>query len=188
MQIKKSLLRVLELSALAVASFVFGTAATAGDASLFESHFAGVANGEPCYARTYSAEHLKAHPEQRVGTIELDMSKTNPDGVPITEDNIQLGFGIKLKDKPDWYTAVAICKSAGAEISCFLEGDGGNFTLVAGEGGGLKLSTGETGIAIEGANDFVEIAGGKGDDRVFVLSPSERGLCAAATASVTPQN
>lgn len=188
MQIDTSHLRLLGLAAVATLSFALSVPAIAAERSLFESHFASVANGEPCYARIYSAEHLKSHPEQRIGSIELDMAKANPDGAPITEDNIELGFGIKLKDKAEWYTSLAICKGSGAEIGCFLEGDGGSFTLASSENGGLKLSTGESGIAIEGTTDFVEIAGDKGDDRVFILAPAERGACAAATAGVKAPN
>lgn len=149
--------------------------------SLFESHFAAVADGEPCYARTYSPDHLKAHPAQRVTDIEIDMTKLNPDGNPITEQNIELGFGIKVKDRPDWYTNVALCKSAGASIDCFLEGDGGKFVLESANGQNLKLTTGDYGIAIEGAEDFLELSGDKGDDRVFILSTADRSVCARST-------
>ena len=152
--------------------------------SLFQSHFATVAGGEPCYARSYSDDHLKAHPGQRVAEIEIDMAKVNPDGKPITEEAIELGFGIKLKDKTHWYTNVAICKSEGAHISCFLEGDGGAFTLSAAQDGAVRLETGNYGIAMEGADDFVELSGTEGDDRVFILQPADKNVCAASTEDV----
>lgn len=148
--------------------------------TLFQSHFAALAGGEPCYARAYSSEHLKAHPEQRVSEIELDMAKENPDGIQITEDAIELGFGIRLKGKPRWYTNVALCKSEGTRISCFLEGDGGAFTLTA-AGDGLRLVTGDYGIAIEGAEEFVELSGAQGDDRVFILQPADKAVCARSS-------
>lgn len=179
-------LRRLGLSALAAGAFAAGAAA--GEKSLFETHFAGVSNGEPCYARTYSAGELKEHPEQRVGAIELNMPKSSPDGAPISEDNIELNFGLKLKDRAGSYTSLAICKGAGAEIGCFLEGDGGSFALTAAENGGLKLSMGESGIAIEGETDVVEIDGSKGDDRVFLLVPARPGDCAAAGAGAKEAN
>lgn len=152
--------------------------------SLFQTHFAGVAGGTPCYAHSYSAEHLKAHEAQRVIRIELDMAKETPDGKPITEETMELGFGVQVRDTPRWYTNVAVCKSAGASINCFLESDGGNFTLTAAGGGGLRLETGETGLAIEG-DDFLELPHDQGDDAVFVLEPADHSACAAATAGVT---
>lgn len=158
-------------------------AAQAGE-SLFQTHFANVANGTPCYARSYSAAHLKEHPAQRVAKIEIDMAKENPDGKPITEEAIELGFGVQLKTSPEWYTNVAICKSAGPEMNCFLEGDGGSFTLTAAEGGSLRLKTGDYGLAIEGEKDFMELPGDKGDDRVFVLPPAPQAACDASTAEV----
>lgn len=179
--------RLRRLGLCTLAASTFAVAAAAGEKSLFETHFAGVANGEPCYARTYSASQLAEHPEQRVGTIELSMPKSTPDGTPISEDNIELNFGIKLKDTAGWYTSLAICKGTGPQIGCFLEGDGGSFTLTAAEDGGLKLSTGESGIAIEGETDVIEIDGSKGDDRIFLLAPGKSEDCApAATAAKAP--
>lgn len=154
--------------------------ARAAEGSLFQTHFASVAGGQPCYARNYPQEHLSSHPEQRVTDIEVDMAKLNPDGKPITEDNIELGFGLKVKGKSEWYTNVAICKSAGAQMECYLEGDGGRFTLDA-SGASLKLSTGSYGIAIEGSNDFVELSGENGDDRVFILPIADQKVCAVVT-------
>lgn len=183
MTMTRSLIACARGFTLAAVGLLACSGVQAGEASLFASHFESVAQGEPCYARVYTAEHLKAHPDQHVGAIELDMLKVNASGNPITEENIELGFGLKLKDKPDWYTGLAICKGAGAQIDCFLEGDGGSFTLSAAGGGSLKLATGETGIALEGAEDVVEIAGDKGDDRVFVLAPAARAVCAAAAAA-----
>lgn len=150
--------------------------------SLFDSHFANSGGGEPCYARLYTAEHLKAHPEQRVATIILDMRKANPDGVPINEENLVLGFGVQVKTSSEWYTNSAICKSAGSQIDCLVEGDGGAFTLTAAEDGALQLKSGSYGLALEGGQDTIELPAGTGDDRVFVLHPVRRSVCDAAVA------
>lgn len=157
----------------------------AGDApSLFQSHFASVADGAPCYARSYPAEHLASHPGQRVAKIVLDMEKTDPDGKAITEQNLQLGFAIQLKTSPEWYANVAICKSAGAEIDCFLDGDGGRFTVTADGGAAIRIETGSYGIAMEGTKDFIELPADTGDDKLFVLPPAPRAECDAAAADV----
>lgn len=156
---------------------------SAGDApSLFQSHFASQDGGAPCYARTYPAEHLKDHPEQRVARIIVDLDKTDADGKPITEAALALGFGVQLKTSPEWYTNTSVCKSAGAEISCFLEGDGGSFAITAAEDGAIKIATGSYGIAMEGSKDFIELSAGKGDDKVFILKLAPQSECDAASA------
>jgi hypothetical protein len=155
----------------------------AGARSLFQSHFASVQGGTPCYARTYGAGHLQAHPDQRVTDIEIDMAKTDPDGNAITEDAIQLGFGLRVIGSAEWYMNVAICKSEGEAIECFLDGDGGRFSLSAADGGALQLKTGDYGIVIEGSKDVVELPGNKGDDRVFVLKPADPKACEDASAA-----
>ncbi|MEQ1716122.1 MAG: hypothetical protein ABL907_09085 [Hyphomicrobium sp.] len=178
------ILKVAALGPTLGAALAAWTAMAAADdaPTLYQSHFAGLANGTPCYARSYTAEHLKAHPEQKVRKIELDMDRTNAAGKPMTEEAMELGFGVQLKTSPEWYTNVAICKSAGAEIQCFLEGDGGRFRLTAAEDGALKLETGDYGIAMEGTKDFIDLPGDKGDDRVFLLYPAPQSECDAATA------
>lgn len=150
--------------------------------TLFQSHFASVADGAPCYARSYTKEHLDAHPGQRVAKIILDMDKADPDGKPITAENLQLGFAVQLKSSPEWYANVAICKSAGDEIGCFLDGDGGRFTVTADGGAAIRIATGDYGIALEGEKDFIELPADKGDDKLFVLSPAPRAECDAASA------
>ncbi len=156
----------------------------AAEDSLFNSHFAKIAGGTPCYARTYDEAHLKDHPKQQVKRIELDMVKANPDGVANTADNFQLGFGVQVTRSPEWYTGVAICKDGGEAIDCFLEGDGGRFKLTADNDGALKLETGDYGIAFEGAKDTLELSGKDGDDRVFIVAPSNQAECDASTAEV----
>ena len=70
-------------------------------------------------------------------------------------------------------------RRATVDFECFLEADGGLFRLTPTDGGGLRLKTGETGLALEGS-DAVELSGKSGEDRVFDLVPSKE-ECEAAT-------
>ena len=153
-------------------------AATPDD--LFNRFFANVLDGRPCYARTYDDTYLKAHSAQRVQRIEIDLSKNNSDGTPNTSDRFELGFALMLKTSPEWYGQAASCKTSTAGFECFLEADGGLFRLTPTDNGGLRLKTGETGLALEGS-DAIELSGKSGDDRVFDLVPS-KAECEAATA------
>jgi hypothetical protein len=153
------------------------TAATADD--LFNRYFANVLAGRPCYARTYDNAHLKAHGDQRVRSIEIDLSKENSDGTPVVADRFELGFALMLKTSPEWYGQAASCRTSDDAFECYLEGDGGIFRLIPTEGGGLRLQTGENGISLEGS-DAIELSGKSGDDRVFDLVASKE-ECEAAT-------
>lgn len=157
--------------------------AVAADA-VFETHFAAVDGGAPCYSRTYDAEHLAKHPAQRVARIEVEMSRDNVSGKPNTPDAFELGVGFMLRDKPDWYTGLAICKSRDRDASCFIEGDGGRFEIKAAAPDQIRVETGDYGIAIEGKKDFMEISGKDGDDRAFILSRAPRAECDAATVDL----
>lgn len=162
----------------AVAAGAFG-----GTPALFDTHFANVQGGTPCYARTYDEAHLKAHPKQTVKAVELEMERTNPDGTVNTAQNFELGFGVQVTRSSEWYVGLAICKDSGGAIDCFLEGDGGRFQLTADKDGALKIATGDYGIVLEGSKDVVELSGTEGDDKVFLVAPAERSVCDAASAA-----
>lgn len=159
---------LLGLISLAVAS---NASATSGD--LYDRYFSNVLAGRPCFARTYDDAHLKAHPAQRVRSIEVDLARANSDGTPNSSDRFELGFALMLVDNDEWYGQAASCKASDKGFDCFLEGDGGIFGLTPGGDGALRLATGDTGLTIEGKSDTVELSGTEGDDRVFDLLPSK---------------
>jgi hypothetical protein len=154
-------------------------AATSDD--LYNSYFANVLDGAPCFAATYDDAHLKDHPAQRVRKIEIDLSKQNSDGSPNSADRFEIGFALMLTTGPEWYGQAASCKTNDNDFECFLEGDGGVFRLTPQNGGGLRLDTGETGIALEGGSGDVELSGKNGDNRVFDLVQSKE-ECLSASA------
>ncbi len=154
-----------------VPSVSFAMAATSDD--LFDSYFANVLDGAPCFARTYDEAHLKAHPDQRVQEIEIDLAKANSDGTPNTADRFQLDFALMLRSESDWVGQAASCKTDDTYFECFMEGDGGVFRLTPQKGGGLRLETGENGLSLESSDKDVELSGKDGDDRAFDLVSSK---------------
>lgn len=171
--------RFLLLSGSLSLGVVSNASATSSD--LYDRYFSNVLAGRPCFAATYADTHLKAHPAQRVRSIEVDLAKTNSDGSPNSADRFQLGFALMLSAKDEWYGQAASCKASDQGFDCFLEADGGIFRLSPIDDGGLRLKTGETGLTIEGTSDTAELSGTDGDDRVFDLLPS-KGECDAARA------
>jgi hypothetical protein len=177
---KRTVLPVLSLLAAAAAPAPTPATAMTPD-SLYDRYFGNVLAGPPCFARTYDETHLKAHSAQRVQSIEIDLSKTNSDGTPNAADRFELGFALMLKTSSEWYGQAASCKASDAGFDCFLEGDGGLFKLTPLPAGGLRLETGDSGIALEGTSDTVELSGKSGDDRTFDLAPA-KDECEAARA------
>ena len=110
-----------QLTAGAAATALLSAAsAFAETPALFETHFANVQGGTPCYARTYDEAHLKAHPKQTVKAVELEMERTNPDGTVNTAQNFELGFCVQVTRSADGYVGLAIWEDSGGDIDCFL--------------------------------------------------------------------
>ncbi len=131
--------------------------------------------GQTCFARDYAIDHLRSHPDQRVATIALG---PNPDEAGITADGIAgMTLSLQLRDDTDFYTATAYCQDAGSGAICFVEGDGGSFSLGLAAGGAILLTVGPDGLSIEGAADFASLDPVKGDDKSFLLHPADVAAC-----------
>jgi hypothetical protein len=150
-----------------------GLSVIAAPDDLYDRYFGNVLAGPPCFARTYGDTHFKTHTTQRVRSIEIDLSKVNSDGRPNTADHFELGFALMVRTSAEWYGQAASCNTGDNAFECFLEGDGGLFRLTPLANGGLRLETGEAGIALEGESDTIELSGKSGDDRIFDLVPSK---------------
>lgn len=134
-----------------------------------------------CFYRDYDAAHLGAHARQQTRIIEIDMEPPDSDQQAYTPERFELGVGVMARAGSDWYTANAICKTSGTGFSCYLEGDGGEFTLAPLPDGGMELAT--RGFNIEGDSGFLELGNGKTDDTKFLLRPADHTLCDASTAA-----
>ena len=172
------------LAALAVAAVCAPGGARADD--LYSKYFSGVNGGKPCYARTYDAAHLKAHPKQTVRSIEVDFDQSwrEDEGGKNTAGDFQAGMSFMLKRSEERYGQELYCKVAGDHFDCYLDADGGTIRLTpAGDGLKLQVTGGGGGtdqIAVEGSKDFGEFGGPGSDDRVFILPRADRKLCDAA--------
>ena len=168
--------------ALAMAALAAVPALAADD--LYTRYFAGRDGGKACYARSYDEAHLKSHPKQMVRRIFIDFDaatrsdETRKNGA----DNFEAGIGFMLRRSDEWYGQALSCKTAGDRFECYLEADGGTFTLMP-RGDALRLEvTGGAGsdIHAEGEKDFGAFGAPGSDDRVFILPRADRTLCDAA--------
>lgn len=168
-------------------AFMLVAAATSPAAAaddLYTRYFAGAAGGKPCYVRHYDAAHLKSHPKQTVRRIFIDFdantrsAETRKNGA----DDFEAGIGFMLKRSSEWYGQALSCKTVRDHFECYLEADGGTFTLTP-RGDALRLQvTGGAGsdIHTEGEKDFGTFGAPGSDDRVFLLPRGDRAVCDAA--------
>lgn len=129
-----------------------------------------------CYARVYSAAHLKAHPQQTVTRFSV---RRAADGTTMNRPGgFEVDASFSLKNNSDVYAARGICApfkdrpSDGA--ACGVEGDGGSFEL-HGVGDSVTVRISER-MQVEGGKSFSpNIA--EGDNRVIKLYPAKPAAC-----------
>ncbi|WP_421726431.1 hypothetical protein [Bauldia sp.] len=126
----------------------------------------------PCYTRTYDAAHLAAHPQQRVTSFYVVDS--GPGNAASVQDFV-VSFGFTVKDSGDVYASAASCQAVPQGVQCWVDGDGGTFTL-EGNGGGLRVRVGDH-LTVEGATSFSPDLGQGGDDKVILLYPDQALAC-----------
>lgn len=125
-----------------------------------------------CYARTYDAAHLAAHPRQTVTRFFIGDPGAAWRASQAPGEIVVL-FGFELLGRSNLYTGVAVCEPTENHVQCAIEGDGGNFALAA-NGDGLRVTA--TRVQVEGATDFSpDIA--QADNRVMLLHPAQSSQC-----------
>lgn len=148
------------------------TAPAAGAAdSFYATYIAGRDGAAPCYARTYDAKHLAAHPKQKVVHFFVTRSAADQGAPPKSFD---LSFGFRLKGSTDSFASEAGCAAKGDGALCSAEGDGGQFRLTP-RPDGLLVTVVER-LELEGIESFSPDLM-KSDDREFRLYASPPGEC-----------
>jgi len=103
----------ISAAAAAAAAILMGGAHAAEPAgNFFDTYLANVQNGTPCYGRTYDDAHLKAHGEQKVRRIEIDMAKSQSTVRENTAESFELGIAVMTRSSTEWYGQAALCKAA----------------------------------------------------------------------------
>ncbi len=134
-----------------------------------------------CFARTYDATHLKAHPKQTVSHIEFRLAyyRHDPDdGYPEGQRNYYFDLRAKRKGSDDMASTGGECNSNEGGIFCGVDCDGGG-VLLKGDANAVTLSFGDKwGISMTN-----ECGGGEGsgpdllpgaDDKEFKLTTIDK--------------
>jgi hypothetical protein len=149
-------------------------------------------NAALCYARTYDAEHLKQHPNQKITELVLFLryiTLSEEDATLISTENggtekqyFRYDFTLAAKTKEHDRMLYASGDCASAEgIGCGIDCDGGGIEIESAPGKPDELLVRLERIRMtlgcgEGAD--VDLEGGA-DDKVFKLTKAPRQLCDA---------
>lgn len=125
-------------------------------------------DGQACYSRAYSEDHLATHPAQRVMEISLA-----PD-FRIAHPLLGLRVELRLRGAQGGdFEGYGYCENEGARtLYCGMEGDAGGFTVTPAKGGAVLVTVSNLGMSFENDAGFVTLEQKKGDDRSFILRPS----------------
>lgn len=133
---------------------------------------------DTCYARTYSAAHLKSHPKQRVRVFQI----VHPFAYASTDvgADFLMAVSFQLKGRKDRFGPMSTyCKGEpDGTASCTVEGDMGRFKLSRGTGNALIVTIND--LSDEGGPDL----GKGGDDKVIVLHKAPMKACPRNTLDV----
>lgn len=137
---------------------------------------------EVCYSRTYSADHLARHPDQRVTRMSLILTR----GASRSEPASFRIFVTVRGDREVW-SASGECRRRGG-IVCDVECDGGGFAI------GAASTTEALQIALDSPHGRISMNGCDGgereveagrDDRRFRLDRAPGRVCAAIAGATS---
>lgn len=149
---------------------------------------APVPGTQACFRRDYSKEHLAAHPDQTVKSMEFRVAyhRFEPEqNYPEGQRNYYFQMFVERRGEEQRLEASGECTSGPeGQIFCGVECDGGGLGISAGRGGGLMVDlTAHDYIRMtQGCGgedgDFVLLGAGK-DDKLFRLDRVADAQCPA---------
>jgi hypothetical protein len=125
-----------------------------------------------CYERVYDKRYLKQHRKQDIVKIRLQLGVGKGlDGPFELLDRVDAGF----RKRPIYQGNLVECKSAGDELKCFIENDGGSFTVTDRGDDSLRIRN-------DGSMNFGDDEGkfsfdNKGEHREFRLYRVSKSAC-----------
>ena len=141
-----------------------------------------------CFSRLYDAEHLKAHPKQKVTELEFRLSYYRhppAEDLPKGQNNYYFALFAKLRGSSEKLQSFGECTPSGDAIACMVECDGGGIQVkrrpdekvlvyFAADIGRIRMA----GCDGDEEGDSVDLTPGA-DDREFLLSKTPDAECPA---------
>lgn len=164
---------------------VFGQAIPPGEEGALADILPPKPDSRICYARSYTAEHLKAHPEQTVTEVAFHITyhRHEPDEFYRQgQRNYYFAMPVKRRGSSETITAIGECGTNNGRIFCGVECDGGGVVVSLRAPDKLLLDLGAHGYIRMSAgcdeSDAVDLEAGA-DDREFLLSRVADAECPA---------
>lgn len=141
-----------------------------------------------CFARTYSKDHLDAHPKQKVTDVRFQLAyyRHQPDAdYPKGQRNYYFRMLAKLRGSSKTYSSLGECSASGSKIFCGVECDGGGVNIRTRPQGKLLVFFGDSDeIRMSEScdeaeeDDSIQLKAGS-DDKEFLLNPVAGSACPA---------
>ena len=131
-----------------------------------------------CFERTYTRDHLRKHPNQRVSRIRFEhfphiWGLTRDDGRTVdprlSPGRVHFRVLVAMRGKPRLYDNTGECYAEGGRLNCYVECDGGGFEII--RDGKNKMLIKNRGFSVSGcgSSDAEDLAwvNAMPDDKVF---------------------
>lgn len=128
---------------------------------------------DTCFQRTYTAQHLRSNPAQRVTRIALAALDRDAERPNIPDNQSEMLIAVQVHNSSLWRSSLAYCSfgQGNRPSTCNIESDGGAFALTNRTDGTVMIRT--AGALRVGADDeMVEFGGRFSDDNAFILPPA----------------
>ncbi len=137
-----------------------------------------------CYARSYSLEHLKIHPQQKIVDIAIShfpsrqqlLGLDSPFQTYPETPRLIAKLDVWVRGQDGGWQTDAFCEPDGSRMACAIECDGGRFYLERQKGGKLLL-TGGSDLDFNQCDAGSRILERNPDDKAFLLNPIPRSHC-----------
>lgn len=136
---------------------------------------------DSCYARQYSADHLKKNPNQIVSFLQFGHfpSVNNGWASPPEEGEVRFSVIAKFKGNDKEYSNSGRCLSENGTLNCQIECDGGGFVLKHKDADSILLYTRPgQGFVVSGCDaGDIRLITDQTDDKIFLLHRTADAQC-----------
>lgn len=117
-----------------------------------------------CYLRQYSRDHLAANQNQMVTQIAIGPEYGQAEAAVLV-----LRVAVYVRGSDEQFRGSAYCDTRGGSLSCWLEGDAGQFSLTPAKNGAIKLQVGTSPLLFEGKRGYLGFGAEASDDNTFLI-------------------
>ena len=125
---------------------------------------------DTCFQRSYTAQHLRGNPAQRVTRIALAALDRGTERPNMPDNQSEMLIAVQVRNSSLWRSSLAYCTfgQGNRPSTCNIESDGGAFTLTDRPDGTVMVRASGA-LRLGADNQMVEFGGRFSDDNAFIL-------------------